>query len=260
MAYETIKCQADGGIALVTLNRPERLNAYSDQMLKEMERLIEGLEGDAAVRVVIITGEGRAFSAGADIHQWAEQGGQSAVHRTGRLAQRTFRRLERLEQVVLAAINGYAAGGGLELALACDLRIASEAALLALPEVKLGILPGAGGTQRLPRLIGAGRAKEMMFFGDFISAHQALLWGLVNRVVPQQELLPTAYDMARELSERPPLSLAMIKRAVNVGLEVDLDSGLDVENQGSRFLGGTEDRQEGIRAFVEKRKPRFQGR
>ena len=260
MAYETLRYEKEGHVATVTLDRPDRLNALSRQLIRELDQAVSEIEGDDEVRVVIVTGAGRAFSAGADIKERVEHAEDLGYQRGGVGASRTFRRMERTGKVFIAAVNGYAAGGGCELAMACDLRVASTQAQFALPEVKLGILPGAGGTQRLPRLVGPARAKEMMFLGEFVSAEQALAWGLVNRVVPPEELLPEARRLAETLLERPPLSLAMIKAAVNTGLEVDLDSGLELEGRCSWILQTTEDRREGMRAFVEKRKPVFRGR
>lgn len=261
MPFETLTLEVDGTVGLLTLNRPERLNAMNIRMAYELEDVVADLERTTGkLRVLVVTGAGRAFSAGADIKDRVENPNEPNVQRVGQFLGRAFRRMERLDTVCIAAVNGIAAGGGCELALACDLRIASTEARFALPEVKLGILPGAGGTQRLPRVVGATRAKEMMLFGEFIPAEQALAWGLVNRVTAPDQLIPTARAMARDLLKRPPLSLGMIKAAVNDGLEADLDTGLDLEKRCSMYLLNTEDRREGMAAFAEKREPRFQGR
>ncbi len=261
MSYTTFRFETDSPhLGLLTLNRPERLNAINKAMTLELAQLVGELEADDDVRVVIVTGEGRAFCAGADIKERAENPDDLSVQRTSRLISPTFRRLERLSQVTIAAINGPAAGGGLELALACDLRIASTDARLGLPEVTLGILPGAGGTQRLPRLVGPARAKQMMLFGDLIDAATAEKWGIVNDLADPGELMSKAREWAAVLLERPPLSLANIKGAVNVAMDTDLDTGINYEQRASTIVAMSEDRQEGYRAFVEKRKPSFMGR
>ena len=260
MPYATLRYETDGPLAVLTLQRPERLNAISREMVAELADVVAGLENDEAVRVLIVTGAGRAFCAGADIKERAEQAEDMAVQRTSAQLSPTFRRLERLRQVSIAAVNGPAAGGGLELAMACDLRIAASGATVALPEVALGILPGAGGTQRLPRLIGPARAKEMMLFGRFVDAETALAWGLVNAVVEPAQLMTEARTWAERLIEAPPLSIAAIKAAVDVAMSTDLDAGLEHEQRASASLAATEDRREGYAAFAEKRKPHFTGR
>lgn len=260
MQFETLRFETDGHLGLVTLNRPERLNAISKQMTLDLRALVTELEGNDDIRVVIVTGEGRAFCAGADIKERAENPGDFSVQRTSRLISPTFRRLERLPQVTIAAINGPAAGGGLELALACDLRIASTEARVGLPEITLGILPGAGGTQRLPRLVGPARAKELIYFGKLIDASKAHQWGIVNEVVHPESLLTKAREWAATLLERPPISLANIKAAINTSMDSDLDTGINFEQRASTIVAMTEDRVEGYRAFVEKRKPHFKGR
>ena len=260
MTYRTIQFETDGALGVLTLNRQERLNAINREMTGELQDLITRLETDADVRVLIVTGAGRAFCAGADIKERAERMDDMAAARTSAVLSPAFRRLERLPQVSVAAVNGVAAGGGLELAMACDLRIASTEARMALPELTLGILPGAGGTQRLPRLIGPARAKEMMLFGKFVDAATAEAWGLVNAVAAPGGLMTEARAWAARLLEMPPLSIASIKNAVNVALDVDLDSGIQYEQRCSAMLALTEDRREGHAAFVEKRPPSFVGR
>ncbi len=260
MTYKTIELEMIENLAVVTLNRQERLNAISKELIEEFADLVSYFESNDQIRVIIITGAGRAFCAGADIKERTENLNDQTLARTSSLISPTFRRLERLNQVSIAAINGVAAGGGLELAMACDLRIASDASKMALPELTLGILPGAGGTQRLPRLIGPARAKEMMLFGKFIESTTALTWGLVNAVTSSDELLEEAHQWAQKLLELPPLSLSSIKNAVNVAMDVDLDSGIQYEQRCSAMLALTEDRREGHSAFVEKRKPVFNGR
>ncbi|MFN3975125.1 MAG: enoyl-CoA hydratase/isomerase family protein [Dehalococcoidia bacterium] len=257
MPYETLLYQQEGALGVLSLNRPHRLNALSRQLVQELDAFLGEMERQREVRVLILRGEGRSFCAGADIKEMAEEEPGVALPRaTTRIATR----LEALPLITIAAVHGYAVGGGCELAMACDLRIASEDAQFGQPEVKLGILPGAGGTQRLPRLIGIGRAKELMYVGDFIDARTALAWGLVNRVVPQERLMEEARALGKVLLERPPLALALIKSCVNVGMQVDLHSGLEYEARCSTILHASEDRREGMRAFVEKRPPVFKGR
>ena len=260
MNYETIRFETEGPLGLLTLDRQDRLNALSRQLITELQDLVTQLETDSSIRVIIVTGAGHAFCAGADIKERASDLDDIALARTSSVLSPTFRRIERLNQVSIAAINGIAAGGGLELAMACDLRIASSEARMALPELKLGILPGAGGTQRLPRLIGPARAKEMMLFGKFIDAANARDWGLVNEVAAPGQLIVEARAWADRLLEMPPLSLSSIKNAVNVAMDVDLDSGIQYEQRCSAMLALTEDRREGHLAFVEKRDPVFTGR
>jgi enoyl-CoA hydratase len=260
VTYTDLRFETDGPLAVLTLAREDRLNALGRNLVSELVEVVSQLETDASVRVVIVTGAGKAFCAGADIKERAESPEDFALQRTSSLMSPTFRRMERLDKVLIAAINGVAAGGGLELALACDLRIASTAARLALPEIKLGILPGAGGTQRLPRLIGPARAKQMMLFGDFMDAAQAETWGIVNKVVEPEALMDEARLWAERIISMPPLSVAAIKGAVNVAMDVDLDSGIQYEQRCSTVLAMSEDRREGYQAFVEKRPPQFQGR
>lgn len=260
MGYETIIYRKESGIGMVTLNRPERLNAINAKLNAELESVLDELAEDDEVRVVIITGAGRGFCAGADIKEMAEGSGQGTAQRGRQRRYRFFNKLEDLGKPVTAAINGPCNGGGLEIALCCDFRIASEAANFGLGEVKLGIIPAAGATARLPRLIGIARAKELLYFGNVIDARRAHEMGLVNKVVPAEELMAEAMRWAAELAERPPLSLRMLKYCVNVGMQMDLLSALDYESKCAEILRGSEDYREGTRAFVEKRKPVFKGR
>ncbi len=260
MPFETIRYETDGPIASLTLSREHRLNAIDRQMIAELEEATDVFEADPDTRVLVVTGAGRAFSAGADIKERAENAADIAVQRTSARISPLFRRLERMDKISVAAVNGPAFGGGCELALACDLRVASTAATFALPEARLGILPGAGGTQRLPRLIGPGRAKEMMLLGTTVGAEQALAWGLVNRIAEPDALAAAARRMAEELVGIAPRALALVKQAVNVALDADIDTGLDYEQRCSEIVAATEDRREGYLAFVEKRAPHFTGR
>ena len=257
MPYETIIYEKKGGLVDITLNRPDRLNAANLQLAREMTQAIGEIEADDEVRVMILHGAGRAFCAGADIKAMAEgELSGELVHRMTALCTR----LEGLGKISIAAVNGYATGGGCEMALACDLRLAADVAHFGLPEVKLGLLPGSGGTQRLPRIIGAGRAKWVMYTGEFVDAETALQWGLVNQVVPGDQLLEEAGKLAQTLLERPPLALRLIKSCIDVGSQMDLRSGLEYEGRCIQILEASEDAQEGLRAFVEKRAGNFTGR
>ncbi len=259
MVYETLILDKEGGVRVITLNRPERLNALNGRLIQDLTNAIEELEADEGCVSVIVTGAGRGFCAGADIKEMAEPGApRRRVGGSTRFA--FFNRLEELPRPTIAAINGPCNGGGFELALSCDFRIASEAATFGLGEVKIGVMPAGGGTARLPRLIGPGRAKEFLFFGNTVSAQEAYRLGIINKVVPPQELMAEAKRWAAELAERPPLSLRMVKSCVNIGMQMSLLDAIDYEAKCSAILVNTEDRVEGMRAFVEKRKPVFKGR
>jgi enoyl-CoA hydratase len=259
-AYETIRYEAADGVAVVTLDRPDVLNAMNDAMRRELTRCFEGLVTDEQVRVIVVTGAGtRAFSAGADVREFVEPLVPVRFREQRRRVE--FRQvMDRCPQPLIAAINGWALGGGLELALACDIRVAAADARLGLTETALGIIPGGGGTQRLPRLVGRGRALELILTGTRIDAAEALRIGLVERVVPAGQALAGATELARELAARAPLAVRYAKEAVVKGLELTLADGLRLENDLSTLLRTTEDRIEGARAFLEKRPPRWTGR
>jgi enoyl-CoA hydratase len=258
--YENLLFEVEDGIGIVTINRPKVLNALNRATITEIEALFSELVEDNSVKVVIVTGSGeKSFVAGADI---AEMQSMTAIEgrKWGKLAQAVFNKIDNLPQPVIAAVNGYALGGGCELAMACDIRIASEKAKFGQPEVSLGIPPGFGGTQRLPRLIGKGRAKELLFTGEMIDAQEAYRIGLVNRVVKPEELITTARDIARKIMQRGEIAVKMCKAAVNEGLDMDLDSGLAYEAEVFGLCFATEDQKEGMQAFLEKRQPVFKGR
>lgn len=260
MAFDNLLVDRDGAVATVTINRPKVLNALNNQTLDELRRAILQLGRDADVRVVIITGAGdRAFIAGADINELAVltpvSGREQALG-----GQHVFDLIENLGKPVIAAINGYALGGGCELAMACTLRIAADTAKLGQPEVNLGILPGYGGTQRLPRLVGKGRALELMLLGTTIAAADAERIGLVNAVVPAADLMDRARALAASLAAQPPLAVRYILDAVNKGCDMPFADGCVHEATLFGLVAATEDMRDGTRAFLEKRKATFKGK
>jgi enoyl-CoA hydratase len=246
-------------LAWLTLNRPEKLNALNNEVLRELEEAIANLEQDPEVGVVVITGAGeKAFVAGADIAELKSLDTAAARIQALR-GQAVFQRIEAMPKPVIAAVNGFALGGGCELALACHIRIASENARFGLPEASLGIIPGYGGTQRLPRLVGKGIALDMILSSEMTSAPDALRMGLVSRVVPQAELHTTAEKLARTILSRGPLALRSVLAAVNEGLEMPLAQGQQYEAALFGLLAATQDMQEGMGAFLEKRPAQFKG-
>ncbi|UPT59200.1 enoyl-CoA hydratase/isomerase family protein [Geobacillus thermoleovorans] len=259
MNYEFLQCEIENRVAVVSIHRPP-LNPLNTKVFQELSALIDELEAHQQVGAVVITGAGeKAFVAGADIREMMDLDlvGMMEMNKISRIA---FLKIENASKPVIAAVNGLALGGGCELALACDLRICSENAKFAFPEVNLGIIPGGGGTQRLPRIVGQGVAKELLYFGEMIDAKRALAIHLVNKVVPADELLPAAKEWAEKLAQKPAIAMRMLKEAVNTGVNVDLQSGLIVETACFGNAFATEDRKEGMRAFAEKRKPVFSGK
>src|SRR5919204_75114 len=247
------------GAALVTLDRPDALNALNRAQLTELRDRLAELAADDEVRAVVLTGAGdRAFAAGADIKEMEPMSVDEA-HAWGALGHECGRLLETMPKPTIAAINGFALGGGCELALACDIRYASTDAKVGQPETNIGIVPGWGGTQRLPRMVGIGVAKELIYSGRMVDAEEALRVGLVNAVFPPQELLERALELARSLAAKSPLVLAAAKELVNRSLQGDLGAGLDDEAGKFAQLFASEDQKEGMRAFLEKREPRFTG-
>jgi enoyl-CoA hydratase len=260
MTYSSLLFEPRDGLVRLTINRPDKLNALNDAVIAELGEAIGVIESDRSIRGVIVTGSGsKAFVAGADIGELSQQGPFDGKARA-MVGQAVFRRFERLGKPVIAAVNGFALGGGCELAMACHVRIASESAKFGQPEVKLGIAPGYGGSVRLPRLVGKGRALELLLTGKMIDAQEALRIGLVNQVVPADKLLQESETMLRTMIDNGPLALQVCIEAVDSALETTLDEGLLLEANYFGLLASTQDMREGMSAFLEKRKPNFQGK
>jgi enoyl-CoA hydratase len=250
----------DDGIAVITVNRPDKLNALNAGTIAQLDDAVREVRADDGIRAVILTGSGeKAFVAGADIAELSRMGPIDGVQ-VSRDGQDTFRMLERLPKPVIAAVNGFALGGGLELAMACHVRLASSKAKFGLPEVKLGIIPGYGGTVRLPRLVGRGRALELMLTGDMIDAAEAFRIGLVNRVEEPDALLDAARSMAKKMAANGPVAIALALEAVDRGMSTTIDDAQLLESRLFGLLASTEDMREGMAAFLEKRKAEFRNR
>ena len=259
MSFDTILLEKKERIAFITLNRPEVFNAINDKMIFEFGEVVSDIHKDPSIRVVIITGGGKAFQAGADIGELSRMNPLQILNWNQRLVQ-NLNALESMRPPVIAAINGFALGGGLELALACTIRIASDKAKMGLPEVKIGIIPGAGGTQRLPRLVGKGMASEMILTGEMIDAQTAFRIGLVNKVVPQEELMKASREMADKITVNGPIAVSLAKDAIEVGGNLPLDAAIQYAQKNCITCFSTEDMKEGTQAFIEKRPPQFQGK
>lgn len=260
MNYQTLLFEVKDGIALVTINRPDKLNALNDQVMLELSHAAERIATEPEIKGAILTGSGpKSFVAGADIGDLSRQGPFDGKARAQR-GQAVLRRLETCGKPVIAAINGFALGGGCELAMACHIRIASDNAKFGQPEVKLGIAPGYGGTQRLPRLVGKGIALQLILTGEMIDAQEAYRIGLVNKVVPPAELLAESEKMMRGMLAMGPLAVRLSIEAIDQGLEMTLDEGLLLEANHFGLLAATQDMKEGTTAFLEKRAAKFQGR
>ena len=259
MEYVNLILEQKGAIAVLTINRPKALNALNVDTLTELSTVFDELGRDSSVKVVILTGSGeKAFVAGADITQMKEFNTLEG-RRFGQLGQATFRKLELLSQPVIAAVNGFALGGGCELAMACNIRLASENAKFGQPEVTLGLTAGFGGTQRLPRLVGTGVASELLFTGDIIDAQEAYRIGLVNHVYPSDTLMEEALKLANRIAGRAPAAVQLSKSAIQRGVNMDLDSALAYEAEVFALTFSTQDQVEGCTAFLERRKPVFEG-
>ncbi|MEM2337236.1 MAG: enoyl-CoA hydratase-related protein [Candidatus Bathyarchaeia archaeon] len=258
--YETIKMEREENVLWLILNRPHRLNAFNDVLMEELADALDTAEKDQSIRCVVITGEGdRAFSAGADITMFPKATPVKAEE-FSRMGQKVFSKIEEMSKPVIAAINGFALGGGLELALACDFRIAAEHAELGSPEITLGLIPGWGGTQRLVRIVGLAKAKEMVMLGTRLKAEEALKIGLVHKVVHYEDLRIEARQLAKKLCEGPPIALKYAKYALNFGTQVPLEAGLHIESALMALTFSTEDIKEGIEAFMSRRKAEFKGK
>jgi enoyl-CoA hydratase len=260
MEYKNIRFEKDGAVATITIDRPKVLNALNNETIGELHDCFDKIIGDSSILCVIVTGAGeKAFVAGADINELAELdiiSGRALCDR----GQGLFFKIENLPQPVIAAVNGFALGGGCELAMACDIRLAAENARLGQPEVNLGIIPGYGGTQRLPRLVGLGKAKQLILTGDLVPAPEALRIGLVDEVYPAADLMLKAKEMAQKIASKGPLAIKAAKEAVNMASDFDIGSGCRHEGALFAALCGSDDKSEGTRAFLEKRKAEFKGK
>jgi len=258
--YQSFEYSVADGIALVRLNRPNKLNSIDAVMVREFGELANNVRNDKDVKVVVFTGNGRAFCAGADIANL------NSINNSGEFmgfierVQLAFNAIEDLDRPTIAAINGIAYGGGCELSLVCDFRVMAEETTIGVPEILIGVLPGAGGTQRLPKLVPPAIAKRMIYLGEPLTAAQALQFGLVNEIAPAAKVLDTAMELARRLIKMPPLAVRCAKLLVHTGMNADLKSGIEAERQAMAFLFGTEDRVEGMGAFLGKRQASFKGR
>jgi len=260
MEFNTIRYEKQNQIAVITLNRPKSMNAIDSIFIREFHQLFDEIKDDDEIGAVIITGSEKVFAAGADIKEVGGIATPAQAHEFVVKVQSLFNKIESLEKPVIAAVSGLALGGGCELTLVCDIRIAAENALFGQPEIKIGVIPGGGGTQRLTRLIGVGRAKEMLYTGDPIDAEEAYRIGLVNKVVPVGSLMDESKEMAVKFLKQPGFALRITKMVVNEGINMDLQSALAHEARCFELLFSTEDQKEGMMAFVEKRKPEFKNR
>jgi len=257
--YKNLIHHSADGVSLLQLNRPQKKNALNGELRNELQHAIEQMARDKDIRAVVLSGGEEFFCAGADIGEIQESRSAEAAYHHAREFQMLFDRIEALPQPVIAAVAGFALGGGCELTLACDFRLAAEGAKFGLPEIKIGAFPGGGGTQRLPRLVGVAKAKEMIFTGEPVTADEALALGLVSKVVPKEALMDEARNFAAKLASLPRLALQASKMLINRSVEMDLASGLEMEARTFSALALTHDLSEGIRAFLDKRKPNFTG-
>ena len=256
-SYENILLAVDGPVATLTLNRPQALNALNAALLGELVDALTTLDADEAVRCIVITGNERAFAAGADIKEMADA---SSVDMLRRNALARYDAVRKIAKPIIAAVSGWALGGGCELAMACDMIVASETARFGQPEINIGIMPGAGGTQRLTRALGKARAMELILTGDYLSAQEAHARGLVNRLAPPELYLEEAQKLARRIAAQPPVAVRLAKDAVLKAQDLSIEEGLDYERRVFYLLFATEDQKEGMAAFVEKRPPQWKGR
>lgn len=257
MEYITVEEQHTPFVALIRLNRPKELNALNAKLMQELREALKALDGDDSVRAIIITGNDQAFAAGADIKQMADK---STVEMLMMDQFSTWDQIRKTKKPVIAAVSGFCLGGGCELAMTCDMIIASESARFGQPEIKIGVMPGAGGTQRLTRAIGKAKAMEMVLTGRFISAEEALKLRLINKVVPVEIYLQEATNLAAEIVSMSPIATQLAKEAVNRAFETPLDEGLQFERKNFYLCFSSQDQKEGMKAFIEKRKPNYTGR
>lgn len=256
MKFENLLFEKKGNIGIISINRPKALNALNTAVLEDLDKAIDKIMEDDSIYIVILTGEGRAFVAGADIGEMKDMD----IHEARKFAERgtkVFRKIEIMEKPVIAAVNGFALGGGCELAMACDIRIASEKAKFGQPEVGLGITPGFAGTQRLSRIVGIGKAKELIYTTDMIDGEEAYRIGLANKVVSPDKLMEEALDMAEKIASKGQLAVRFAKTAINRGIETDIETGTSIENNLFGLCFATEDQKEGMKAFLEKREPNY---
>lgn len=259
MEFENLLLKKEGKVCVLSINRPKALNALNTDVLNELNAAIDLIEKDEEVYVVVITGEGKAFVAGADIVEMKDKNAEEA-RIFAKLGIETFRKIELMEKPVIAAVNGFALGGGCELAMSCDIRIAGEKAKFGQPEVGLGITPGFAGTQRLPRLVGSAKAKELILTADMINAAEAEKIGLVNKVVPQEEIMNEAMNMANKIASKGQIAVRYAKTAINRGIETDIETGMAIEKDLFGLCFATEDQKEGMTAFIEKRAAEFKNK
>ena len=257
--YQTIRYEKNGNLAIAAINRPEALNALNGTVLQELSRVVAEVENDSEVRAFILTGEGRAFVAGADIGEQNALDVASA-RKFSQFGSSIFRRIEKLEIPTIAAVNGFCLGGGCELAMSFDMILASEKAKFGQPEVGLGITPGFSGTQRLPRRVGVAKAKELLFSGRMITAAEAEKIGLVNAVYPAEELMNATMEMAKSFTKNAPVAIKYVKASVDRGMQMDIDGGIALENELYAMCFATEDCKEGLTAFLEKRPAEFKNK
>ena len=257
MDYHYIVVRKDEGYAVIQLNRPEALNALNIELMGELVEALETLDRDADVRCIVLTGNEKAFAAGADIKEMADA---TAVEMLIRDQFARWDRIRKIKKPLIAAVSGFALGGGCELAMSCDIIIASETAKFGQPEVNIGVMPGAGGTQRLTRAVGKYKSMEMVLTGRMITAEEAKEYGLVNKVVPVEYYLQEAKDLAQEVASKPPIAVRLAKEAVLKSFDSTIEGGLEFERKNFYLLFASEDQKEGMKAFVEKRKPRWKGK